>query len=115
MITIGKQGQTPVLNWSKHALGRQQQRGFQGLDSQLPQAFGEQAEDGYLMTGQAIGDARHCLKQMIQRLGHIQGSALIEQSGTVVTTYRADKKRIRRLRAGHVVGIAAIFSSLFLH
>jgi len=54
------------------------------------------------MTGQAIGDAGHCLKKMIQRLDHIQGSALIEQGGTVVTTYRADKKRIRRLRAGHV-------------
>lgn len=91
-----------VMTWSRHAAQRQQQRGFQYIDCLLLQAFGEEVEDGWLMTGQATSDARHRLKQLIQRLDHLSGSALIEEGGTIVTTYRADKKRVRRLKAGHL-------------
>lgn len=91
-----------VLEWSRHARGRQQQRGFQELDALLIQTFGEEVEDGFVLTGQSVNEARHSLKKMLQRLDHLAGSTLIEGGGTVITTYRADKKRIRRLRAGHV-------------
>ena len=91
-----------VLEWSRHARGRQQQRGFQDLDALLIQGFGEEVEDGFVLTGQAINEARHTLKKMLQRLDHLAGSTLIENGGTIITTYRADKKRIRRLRAGHI-------------
>jgi hypothetical protein len=91
-----------VLAWSYHAQQRQQQRGFQPLDAILLQAFGEPVEDGYLMSGKSVSEARRLLKTMIQRLNHINGNVLIETSGTVITTFRADKKRIRRLREGHV-------------
>ena len=91
-----------ALQWSKHALARQQQRGFQQVDALLIEAFGEEVEDGFIMTGQAGNDARQMLKKTIQRLDHLAGSTLIASNGTVITTFRADKKRIRRLRAGHV-------------
>ncbi len=97
-----QQATAKVLVWSRHARQRQQQRGFQQLDLMLLQAFGEEVDDGILMSGQAINEARHTLKQMIQRLDHLNGTTIIEEGGTVITTYRADKKRIRRLRAGHV-------------
>jgi hypothetical protein len=90
------------LNWSLHGGQRRQQRGFKSIDPFLLQTFGERVEDGYLMTNQSINQAQHALKQLIQRLDHLKGAALIEEGNTVVTCYRADKKRIRRLRAGHV-------------
>lgn len=90
------------LRWSRHAQQRQQQRGFQAMDTVLLQSFGEYVEDGYLMTNQSVAEAQQFLKKMLQRLDHIRGATLIESEGTVITASRADKKRVRRLRMGHV-------------
>ena len=93
---------TEQLRWSKHARQRLGQRGFKQVDEDLLTAFGEQVEDGYLMTNQAIQDARLSLKTSLQRLDHLKGATLIEADGAVVTVYRADRKRVKRLKSGHV-------------
>ena len=90
------------LRWSKHARQRLGQRGFKQVDEDLFKAFGEQVEDGYLMTNQAIQDAQLSLKAALQRLDHLKGATLIEADGAVVTVYRADRKRVKRLQSGHV-------------
>lgn len=92
---------------SKHAGQRQQQRGFQCVDMALVLQWGEEVEDGFVLSDRAIKSARKALamlgrKPALQRLDHLRGMALIEQDGILVTVFRADKKRLRRLRAGHV-------------
>jgi hypothetical protein len=92
---------------SQHAFKRSNQRGIQlkGLDLVLE--FGEPVDDGYLMTHCAISEAlldlRHQgRKSDIQHLSRLANIAIIVECGVMLTAYRADKKRVRRLRAGHV-------------
>ena len=90
-----------------HATQRVNQRGISSRGLQLVQEFGEWVEDGFVMTARAMKDARAQLKAQgrfddLQRLDHLRNVALVESSGTLVTVFRADAKRVRRLRAGHV-------------
>jgi hypothetical protein len=92
---------------SLHAFQRSKQRGLslKGLDLVL--AFGEAVEDGYVMTQSALEEARHTLRQAgrkreLQSLDHLRDVVVIEENGVLITAYRADKKRCRRLLAGHV-------------
>lgn len=92
---------------SKHAFKRSEQRGLQLKGLQLVLEFGEAVDDGFLMTQCAASDALQELRQQsrkkdIQHIGRLANVAVIVEKGVVVTAYRADKKRIRRLRAGHV-------------
>jgi len=91
-----------VLESSNHARDQLQQRGLQEVGALLIQAFGVEVEDGFVLTGQPVNEARDSPLMMLQRLGHLVGSTLIEGGGTVITTYRSDKIRIYRLQAGHV-------------
>lgn len=84
---------------SLHAATRQRQRGISNSDIEMVMRFGEQVDDGYVLTERALEIARRDLKQILQRLDHLAGVAVIEQGGTLVTTYRADARRIRRLRS----------------
>ena len=69
--------------------------------------FGEVMEDGYVMTTKVLGSARKALKAQkrkreCQQLDHLRDVAVIQLDETIVTVYRADKKRLRRLRSGHI-------------
>lgn len=96
-----------TLSWSLHAAQRQQQRGFKASDVELVMTWGEDVEDGFVLSDRALKRARKELgkageKAALQRLERIRGMTLIEQGNTLVTIYRADRKRLRRLRSGHV-------------
>ena len=92
---------------SQHAFQRSNQRGLQLKGLHLVMEFGEPVDDGYLMTECAIKDAQQQLRQQgrkkaLQQLSRLHNVAIIEEGGVVLTAFLADKKRIRRLRAGHV-------------
>lgn len=92
---------------SKHAFKRSNQRGLQLKGLNLVLEFGEPVDDGFIMTQSALKRASKILRQQkrrqaIQHLGHLSNVVVILEGGVMVTTYRADKKRIQRLRAGHV-------------
>jgi hypothetical protein len=92
---------------SKHAFKRSNQRGLQLKGLNLVLEFGESVDDGFVMTQSALKQAAKILQQQkrrqdIQRLGHLSNVVVILEGGVMATTYRADKKRIQRLRAGHV-------------
>lgn len=91
-----------VYQMSVHAEARQRHRGLTRKDLELVQRYGEQVDDGWVLSDRAMDVARRELKQMLQRLDHLAGVTVIEKNGTVVTTYRADAKRIRRLREGEL-------------
>lgn len=93
-----------------HARQRASQRGLTFADLDLVMAFGELVEDGYLMSEKARNRARKALKKQggsamcsaLQRLDHLRNVMVVEEGGMMITTYRADKKRMHRLRSGRV-------------
>lgn len=89
-----------VFELSHHAVERQQQRGISCRDIELVLHYGEAVDDGFVLSDRALARARREIKRVLQRLDHLAGVAVIEEGGTLVTTYRADARRLRRLRAG---------------
>ena len=92
---------------SQHARARCRQRGLTAEDVALVMEFGESVDDGYVMTRKVLQSAQTELhmqnrKRQIQLLDHLKGIAVIEAGHQIITAYRADKKRIRRLRKGPV-------------
>ena len=87
---------------SVHAQARLQQRSIKFGDLEIVRAFGEVVSDGYLMSDKAIENCKHKLRSQIQQLERLRGVALIESAGCVITVYRIDKRRLKRLRAGPI-------------
>jgi hypothetical protein len=87
---------------SFHAQGRLRQRGIKNGDLEVVRSFGEPVADGYLMSDKAIEHRKHELQRQLQQLERLRGLALIEASDCVVTIYRADNNRVKRLRAGPI-------------
>lgn len=92
---------------SQHANARCRQRGLTSASLALVMEFGEGVDDGYVMTAKVMRAARKALsiqrrRKEIQQLDHLRDVAVIDVDNTILTVYRADKKRIRRLKAGHI-------------
>lgn len=87
---------------SLHAQARLHQRGIKSGDLEVVRSFGEPVADGYLMSDKAIEHRKHELRKQLQQLERLRGLALIEASDCVVTIYRADNNRAKRLRAGSI-------------
>ncbi|MEH6626580.1 MAG: hypothetical protein V7739_09050 [Motiliproteus sp.] len=90
---------------TRHFQHRESQRGVRHRDLDLILNYGEEVDEGFVMSRNAIKQARKDLAklgdhQTIQRLDHIKDLAVIEQNGSLVTIYRADSKRIGLLRKG---------------
>jgi len=81
-----------------HASVRLKQRGLASDDISLIVEHGEDVGDGFLMTDKAINNRKECLTREMQRLEKLRGVAVIEDQGVIVTAYRADKRRIKKLR-----------------
>lgn len=95
------------LQFTHHATQRLHQRGIPYQCLNLVEEFGEWVEDGVVMTQRALKTARAALRAQgrrdaLQALDHLRNVTLIEQQGVLVTAFRADRKRLRRLRAGHI-------------
>lgn len=92
--------QQVMLEMTKHAAARIRQRGLTERDVSLIRASGESVDDGFLMTNRAIDLQVQVLRREITRIEKLRGVAVIEGAGKVITVYRADKRRVRRLLAG---------------
>lgn len=90
------------ITLTAHAGARMRQRGFKEQDLNLIREVGERVEDGYLMSNRAVEARIHALRRQIIRLEHLRGAPLIEADSVVVTVYRPDKDRVRRLREDKV-------------
>lgn len=91
------QGLTLSKRMSTHAIQRIRQRGLCEDDIGLICEAGEEFGDGYLMSARAVSKRVGQLKAEIQRLERLRGIVLIEQDDTLVTAYRADRKRCKRI------------------
>jgi hypothetical protein len=86
---------------SRHAAARIRQRGLTESDVELIRKTGESVEDGYVMSNRAVEQRLHELQREINRIERLRGVALIEGESQVITVYRADSARIRKLFAKH--------------
>lgn len=84
---------------SKHARRRLQQRGYRESDIDLILQSGEEGPEAYVLKSKDVDRVERELKWRISRLRRLQGSAVIVQEDTVLTVYRPDKARRRRLLA----------------
>jgi hypothetical protein len=97
-LSVNQQG--TIVELSTHATARIRQRGLNEHDVDLIRAVGETVEDGFLMTNRAIEQQIQALRREIVRIERLRGVAVIEGGTRIITVYRADKKRVRRLLAG---------------
>ena len=79
---------------------RMQQRGVTPRDVDLVMEFGEECDDGFVMTKKARTAAIRELRLKLQRIERLDRVILITHEHVVVTTYRADRHRIKKL-LGH--------------
>ena len=91
-------GSQTSFSLSQHAKKRLRQRGLADGDITLIVEYGEDVEDGFVMTNKAIKNRKEKIAREMQQLEKLRGVAVIESQGVIVTTYRADKRRIKRLR-----------------
>lgn len=84
-------------NLSTHATQRLQQRGFHVLDLDTVRTYGEPVEGGFLMSNRAADQRIRELRIQIQQLDRLRGTRLVECSQCVITVYRADRQRAKRL------------------
>ncbi len=97
-----------AIRISKHADARCRQRGLTSGAIALVMEFGEVVDDGYVMSLKVLGPARKALQAQkrvreSQQLDHLRNITVIDMDNTLVTVYRADKTRLRRLRRGHIL------------
>jgi len=85
---------------SFHAQQRLRQRGFQDADLDRMRRYGEAFDDGFLMSNRSIDEHIKELKSEIQHLERLKDTVLIEQDNTIVTIYRSDRRRQRRILRG---------------
>lgn len=83
----------PVLTF--HVQARMRQRGLRADDIELIRRCGDPVTEGFVVTAKAVQRAR----AELQRLERLAGLAVIEIDNTVITVYRADKTRVRRLKS----------------
>jgi len=83
---------------SNHAQHRIRQRGYREADLALVREHGTQVEEGFVLTRQDAARARTRLKDELRKIERLKGTAIIELEGTVVTVYRPDRVRFRKLR-----------------
>ena len=84
-----------------HAECRLRQRGLSHQDVELILHYGEMVSDGYVMSRKAIDSRKAEFKPEIARLERLRDVTVIEDAGQVITAYRADKRRLRKLRNRH--------------
>ena len=82
---------------SHHANVRMRQRGYTNSDLMLIRSYGSPVNDGYFFSRKDFRACQPDAAQDLQRLERLIGTALIELEGTIVTIYRADKYRRRKL------------------
>jgi hypothetical protein len=86
-----------AVRFSQHAAARIRQRGLTERDVELIRKAGELVDDGYVMTNRAVEQRLHELREEMSRIERLRGAALIERGSVVITVYRADSARIRKL------------------
>lgn len=87
------------LQLSFHAEQRLQQRGFRPLDLALVVEHGSRVQDGFVLLARDVAAAEAELKRLLARLHRLSGAFVAVEGATVLSVYRPDRVRRRKLLA----------------
>jgi len=82
---------------SKHAQARARQRGYRDSDIDFVIKHGTNVDDGSFLTDGDVHKAIEKRKQEIQQFSRLKGTVVILQENVVVTVYRPDTRRAKKL------------------
>lgn len=87
------------MKMSQHIRTRCRQRGIPESDLELVVQHGTVTSDGLILTGKDIADAVREMKRKMKRLSKLKDVLILTDDVTMVTVYRADRRR-RRIQTG---------------
>lgn len=82
---------------SKHAVERFAQRGFMLDDAEIIMQLGTEVEDGFLVCDRECRKMEEQARAFLRRLDRLRGARLVVEGSTVVTVYRAGKRKQKEL------------------
>ncbi|GIW57045.1 MAG: hypothetical protein KatS3mg082_3449 [Nitrospiraceae bacterium] len=85
------------LETTKHAVERFAQRGFMLDDAEIIMQLGTEVEDGFLVCDRECRQVEEQLRAILRRLDRLRGARLVVEGSTVVTVYRAGKRKQKQL------------------
>ncbi len=88
---------TADLHLTRHAEGRIRQRGVRERDLDLMIEHGTLTDDGVLLTRRDVAAAISEHRRAIAQLERLKGTALILDGATVLSVYRPDREKSRRM------------------
>ena len=86
-----------ALDLSPHAAARLRQRGLRERDLMLVLECGTPGKDAVLLTQKDVAREVATCRRRIAQLERLAGTAVFTAESVVVTVYRPDRKRTRRL------------------
>lgn len=87
---------TPLAK-TRHVTERAQQRGFREGDLELIAQLGTATEDGVVLRRRDVDQVRTVVRRLLSDLERLEGSALIVQDDAIVSVYRPDAKKLKRM------------------
>jgi hypothetical protein len=82
---------------SHHALTRMDQRAIRQGDVDLIRLIGTEVPDGFIVLDRDRQEAERTLQLLLDRVRRLAGTRMVVAGERVVTVYRADKQKERRL------------------
>ena len=82
---------------TRHVQERAQQRGFKDSDLDLIAQFGTATEDGVVLRRRDVDQARTVVRRLLRDLERLEGAAVIIQDDAIVSVYRPDRKKTKRM------------------
>jgi hypothetical protein len=90
-----------IIPLTKHARVRMRQRGYRGFDIELVLRYGTERQEAVVLTDADVERGVRRLKQEIQALERLNGTAIVSGGEVVRTVYRPSKRRMRKLLGSH--------------
>ena len=89
-----------ILPLTNHARVRMGQRGYRGFDVELVLRYGTERLEAVVLTRADVARGVRRLKQEIQALERLNGTAIVTDGEVVQTVYRPSKRRMTKFLNG---------------
>jgi hypothetical protein len=86
-----------LLDTTKHVIIRMAQRNISADDLGLAMQIGTEVDDGFLVREKDVQSYVRVLKHQIERAEKLIGTRIVNDGDSVITVYRAGKRKQRRL------------------
>ena len=88
---------TNGLTVTRHAEARMRQRGYAEYDLEWLLEIGEETHEGLFVTHRRARELAYRFRRLADRIERLAGTLLVIQNGRLVTIYRPDRRKGKRL------------------